>query len=81
MPCGDAVSRRLARTWQTELGAFGLRDGKPVGAGEHDDMVIASWYVELAVGRLQQLLAMQPAEELVTMEDLGIEPVRIGEAY
>ena len=82
MPCGDAGSRRLARTWQTELGAFGLRDGKPVGVGEHDDLVIASWYVELAIGRLYQLLAAkEPEWEMVWLEDLGIKRYRISEDY
>lgn len=44
-------------------------------------MVIASWYVDLAVGFVQHQLAMGPAEELVTLEDLGIEPIRIGEDW
>ena len=82
MPCADAASRRLARTWQTELGAFGLRDGKPVGVGEHDDLVIASWYLELAIGRLYQLLAeKEPEWEPVWLEDLGIKRYRISEDY
>ena len=81
IPSGDAHSLRLARLLQTELGAFGYRDGRPVGVGEHDDMVIAAWLVERAIQSLLDEALRLPAWELVTMEDLGIERVRIGEAY
>ena len=82
MPCGDAMSRRLARIWQTELGAFGWRDGRLTGVGEHDDLVVASWYVELAILFLDELLAKkEPDWELVSLEDLGIKPYRIGEDW
>ena len=63
--------------WQAELAAFGWRDGRVEGVGEHDDVVVASWYVELAVRAVVRWLATEP-EEIVTMEDLGIERVRIG---
>jgi hypothetical protein len=54
----------------------------PVGVGEHDDLVIASWYLELAVERLHQLLAnREPEWEPVLLEDLGIERYRISEDY
>lgn len=82
MPCGDAMSRRLARTWQTELGAFGWRDGRLTGVGEHDDLVVASWYVELAIAFLNDLLAKkEPEWEMVWLEDLGIKRYRIGEDW
>ena len=44
--------------------------------------MIASWYVELAVGRLNQLLAAnEPEWEMVWLEDLGIKRYRIGEDW
>jgi hypothetical protein len=76
MPYGDAASVRLARARQTELGAFGSRNGRLEGVGEHDDMVVASWYVELAVERVEEL-RIQDDYEIVTAADLGIEHVRI----
>jgi uncharacterized protein (DUF488 family) len=36
------------------LGAFGYRDGRPAGAGEHDDTVIAAWLVEIAIRSLEE---------------------------
>src|ERR1035437_2587581 len=58
VPGGDALSRRFARAWQDELAAFGWRDGRPEGVGDHDDVVMASWFVELAVRRVDELVAM-----------------------
>jgi hypothetical protein len=81
VPSGDGESLRLARRWQTELGAFGIREGRLEGVGEHDDLVISSWYVELAVRLVARELALGPMDELVTLRDLGIEPVRIGPDY
>jgi hypothetical protein len=77
MPCGDEASLRLARHWQTEFGAFGWRNGRLEGVGENDDLVVASWYVELAIERVRKQLALQEVEEIVTGEDLGIERVHI----
>lgn len=77
IPSGDARSLRLARLFQAELAAFGYKDGRLTGVGEHDDMVIAAWHAELAILRLEELLAITDGE-IVTMEDLGIERVRIG---
>ena len=77
MPSGDALSRRFARAWQDELAAFGWRDGRPEGVGDHDDVVIASWFVELAVRRVDELVAMIDEEVIVTGEELGIERYRI----
>jgi hypothetical protein len=45
--------------------------------GEHDDMVIAAWLVELAILWLEVLRRQAPEEEIVTGEDLGIQRVRI----
>jgi len=77
VPSGDAPSRRFARVWQDELAAFGWRDGRPEGVGEHDDVVMASWFVELAVRRVDELLAMIDEGVIVTGEELGIERYRI----
>jgi hypothetical protein len=80
VPSGDDVARGFARIWQSELAAFGWLDHRVVSGGEHDDVVIASWYVELAVTEIVRILAF-PRDEIVTAEDLGILPVRIGEDY
>lgn len=77
MPSGDAEALRFARTWQTELSAFGVRDGRLAGVGEHDDTVIASWLIELAIRQVELHLALPPEEEIIRGEDVGIMPVRI----
>ena len=77
VPSGDALSRRFARAWQDELAAFGWRDGRPEGVGDHDDVVMASWFVELAVRRVDELVAMIDEEVIVTGEEFGIERYRI----
>jgi len=80
MPSGDATSRTLARIWQAELGAIGWRDGRVVNSGEHDDTLIASWLLEAAVQAILRHVPVDPYE-IVWMEDLGIERVKIGEPY
>jgi hypothetical protein len=80
IPSGDAPSLRLARQFQAELGAYGYQDGRYAGVGEHDDTVIAAWLVERAILWLEELIR-QPPEEIITMDDLGIERVRIGEDW
>jgi hypothetical protein len=77
MPCADAESRAFARTWQAELSAFGWKDGRLEGLGEHDDTVMATWFIERAIWQVKELLASSLTEELVYAEDLGIERVRI----
>ena len=79
IPSSDAHSRQYAQILRTELGAFGFRDGKPMGLGEHDDMVIAAWLVERAIQSLIDEVNAMPTWEIVTAEDLGIERVRIGD--
>jgi hypothetical protein len=84
MPSGDAASRSFARTWQDELASFTWRNGRAQGVGAHDDVVIASWYVELAVKAVEDyLLTAEPEYEILFMEDLfpGWEPVKIGPDY
>ena len=81
VPSGDAHSLRMARVFQAELGAFGYRDGRPAGAGEHDDTVIAAWLVEMAIRSLEEEARRLPVWEVVTMEELGIKRYRISEDY
>jgi hypothetical protein len=77
MPCGDDASRRLALAWQDELAAFGWRGGRLEGTGEHDDLVLASWFVERAVAYIDAQLAIRSDEEIVTAADVGIAGYRI----
>jgi hypothetical protein len=77
MPCGGDESRRFARVWQAEMSAFGWTDGRLKGLGEHDDTVMATWFVERAIRYALDLLATAPTEEIVTLEDLGIRRYRI----
>ncbi len=81
VPSGDAASLRMARQFQRELGAFGYQDGRYAGAGEHDDMVIAAWLTERAIVLIEEVFRQAPTEELVTMEDVGLERVRIGDDW
>ena len=83
VPSGDEPSRAFARLWQAELAAFTWRDGRVQGVGEHDDIVIASWYVELAIRCIVNAIASQDADRIYGMEDLfpGWKPVRIGSDY
>jgi len=67
--------------FQTELSAYGYHNGRLAGVGEHDDTVIAAWLAERAIAWVEELLRHIDAEEMVTMEDLGIERVRIGLDY
>jgi hypothetical protein len=83
VPSGDERSRALARQWQAELAAFTWRDGRAQGVGEHDDLVIASWYVELAIRHIVEAIENPDADRIYYMEDLipGWQPVRIGTDY
>jgi hypothetical protein len=80
IPSGDVPSLRIARQFQEELAAYGYQDGRYAGVGEHDDTVMAAWLVECAIQRLEEFFRL-PAAEIVTMDDLGIERVRIGEDW
>lgn len=81
MPTGNAESLQFARIWQDELSAFGWTDGKLRGLGAHDDTVMASWFVELAVRLFGDLVLRGPSEEIIHGEDIGIERVRISPDY
>jgi hypothetical protein len=59
------------------MSAFGWTDGRLKGLGEHDDTVMATWFVERAIRYALDLLALAPTEEIVTLEDLGITRYRI----
>ncbi len=80
IPSGEPASLRMARIFQAELGAFGSQDGRYAGVGEHDDTVIAAWLAERAALWFEEAWRL-PDEEIVTLEDLGIERVRIGDDY
>ena len=53
------------------------RQVRSSGLGDHDDTVMATWFVELAIRYALDLLAAAPTEEIVTLEDLGIPRYRI----
>lgn len=74
---GDKEALRYARTWQTEMQAFGWKDGKLQGVGEHDDTVIAFWLLERAVRLINTFLRQGPPSEYIGMADVGIERVRL----
>jgi hypothetical protein len=76
-PTGDEESTRLISILQAELSAFGWKDGKLQGVGEHDDTVMALWFIEKAARTVDQWFRQQPTYEIVTAEDLGIPRVRI----
>ena len=80
MPSGDPESHTFAGWWQAELSAFGWNDGRLEGLGEHDDIVMATWYVERAI-RVADILMSPPQYEYGDGEDLGIERVRISPDY
>jgi len=81
MPSADPASRAMARIWQAELGAFGCRNGRVEGVGEHDDIVIASWHLELAVTQIER--HRDPGPEFGYLEDIdpSFERVRIGKDF
>jgi hypothetical protein len=83
MPSGDEESLAMARIWQAELGAFGWRDGRVEGVGEHDDVVIACWFVERAIAAIERVRTREPEWELVPIEEVlpGFQRVKIGPDY
>lgn len=80
-PTADDEAKRLGAIWQSEMSAFGWKDDKLQGVGEHDDTVMAWWFLTRAKRELQQWLAAQPAEQMVSGEDVGIERVSISRDY
>jgi len=75
----------FADTLQLELGAFGWKDGKIGGVGEHDDTVMALWFVERGIRMIDEMLAAMErgelGDQLVTGEEVGLKPVVIGADY
>lgn len=80
-PSGDQNSRRLAAIWQAEMAAYGWKDDKLQGVGEHDDTVMAWWFLDRARRELYQWLTKPPDTEVVAAADVGIAPVIIGADY
>jgi hypothetical protein len=77
LPVGDQESAGFFAWWQAEHAAFGWKDGKLQGVGDHDDTVMATWFVERGIRTLQQWLGHAHDDEIVYGEDLGFEPVHI----
>lgn len=84
IPMGDEESAAFGSTWQVEMAAYGYKDGKLMGVGEHDDTVMATYFLQRGIRWIEDVLRKADAnrEEIVMAEDLGIyERVRIGPAY
>lgn len=83
IPVDHDKAAEYALIWQTEMAAYGWKDGKLTGVGEHDDTVMATYFIERAVRTIEEWLrkASEAEEEIVTGEDLGIERVHIGPDY
>lgn len=74
----------FAAVLQLELGAFGWKDGKIGGVGEHDDTVMALWFIERGIRMVDDLLigiARGDREQIVTGEQLGLKRAVIGSDY
>lgn len=80
-PTGDDESKTLIKTLQSEAKAFGWKDGKLQGVGEHDDTVMAFWFTEKACRTVEQWLSAPKVDEVVSAEEMGVGPVRIGHSY
>jgi hypothetical protein len=78
LPAGDDESTTFTSILRTEAAAFGWKDGKLQGVGEHDDTVMALWLANIAARMVEDVLLQEPEYEIVTMEELGIERVKIG---
>lgn len=66
-------------TMRAEMSAFGWSEGKLGGVGEHDDTVSAFWMTERAVRLVSEYFGAP--DDIVEMEDIGIERVSIGADY
>ena len=69
----DPEALNFARIWQSEANAFGWKDGKLQGVGEHDDTVMAWFFAEKAVREINAMRRQQPAEQIIHAADVGIE--------
>lgn len=77
----DQHAKEFATVWQSEMNSFGWVNDKLQGAGEHDDTVMAFWLLERAVRILNQLLSEGPSESYVTMSEMGMERLTIGDDW
>ena len=57
---------------------MGWRNGTLAATGEHDDLVMATWFVERAVQALTNIPEREPTWEPVLLTEVGIPRVRIG---
>lgn len=80
-PSGDETSLGLARVWQSEMNAFGWKDDKLQGVGEHDDTVMAFWFTDRAIRIIEEFLSTPRTEEVIMGEDVGIGRVSISPDY
>lgn len=78
-PIGDEECLAAFKVWQNEMAAFGWRDGKLQGLGEHDDTVMGFWFLDRAKRLVYSWTNQPPAEEVVYAEDIGINPVHISD--
>jgi hypothetical protein len=79
LPTGDAESAAYASVFRTEAQAFGWKDGKLTGVGEHDDTKMNWWLADRAARVVEAHMPGEPEWEMVYLEDLGIERVKIGQ--
>ena len=54
-------------------------DGKLRGFGEHDDTIMSWWLAHRAARVVEAHMTGEPEWEIVYLEDLGIERVKIGQ--
>lgn len=79
VPTGDPESEAFVKTWRSEAQAFGWVEGKLMGAGEHDDTVMAWWLAERAVRMVDELVDKVPPQGTeVSGESMGMRRVTIG---
>jgi hypothetical protein len=82
IPAHDGPALDFARIWQSEASAFGWKDDKLQGVGEHDDTVMAWWFAEKGARLIDEMLRHGAQEAVVTAEEVGIpDRVKIGEDY
>lgn len=86
VPSGDAESRAFAQVWQAELNAFGWKDDKLEGIGEHDDTVMAWWFLDIARRQALEWIRGGPPEQVLgPAEVAGVDEEelreRIGEDF
>jgi hypothetical protein len=81
LPCGDRESAAYAKILRTEAAAYGWRDGKLQGLGEHDDTVLSWWLADRAARYVERFLFENAEPEIVYIEDLfpDWEPVDLGD--